>query len=80
MANRAETFVLESIESRIMSDDSKEKHLTQYWSNLKLKLDKAKEILPPITAIEVKIVSPILHVDGRISFAFSSFSFKFDQY
>ena len=46
LANRAETFLLESIESRIISDDSKENVLTQYWSNLKLKLEKAKEILP----------------------------------
>ena len=27
-----------------------------------------------------KNVSPIMHVDGRISFDFSSFSFKFGQY
>ena len=38
LANRAETFVLESIESRIMSDDSKEQNLSQYWATLKLKL------------------------------------------
>ena len=46
MANKAEAFLLNSIESRIMSDDSKEKFLTQYWSTLKLKLEKAKIILP----------------------------------
>ena len=46
LENRAETFVLETIESRITSDDSKEKKLTQYWSTLKLKLEKAKGILP----------------------------------
>ena len=45
LANKAETFVLESIESMIMSDDSKEKYSTQYWSNLKLKLEKANDIL-----------------------------------
>ena len=42
LANRAETFVLERIESRIMSDDSREKILTQYWSTLKKKLEKEK--------------------------------------
>ena len=42
LENKEETFVLESIESKIMSDDSKEKHLTQYWSTLKPKLEKAK--------------------------------------
>ena len=38
LAKRAETFVLESIESMIMSGDSKEKNSNQYWSHLKLKL------------------------------------------
>ena len=42
LANRAETFVLESIESRIMSDDSKEKKLTQYWSTLKINWRRQK--------------------------------------
>ena len=46
LANIAETFVLECIESRIMSDDSRENVLTQCWSTLKEKLEKAKEILP----------------------------------
>ena len=46
LANRAETFLLESIESRIVSDDSKAKKSTQYWSTLKLKVKKAKEVLP----------------------------------
>ena len=54
LANRAETFVLESIESRIMSDDSKEKKLTQNWSTLKLKLEKAEEILPSTCRIGKK--------------------------
>ena len=35
LTNRAETFVLECIESRIMSDDSRKKYISQYWSTLK---------------------------------------------
>ena len=42
LANRAETFVLERIESRIMSDDSRKENISQYWSTLKEKLEKAK--------------------------------------
>ena len=42
LANRAETFVLKRIESRIMSYNSRGKYITQYWSTLKEKLDKAK--------------------------------------
>ena len=42
LENREEFFLLECIESSIMSDNSKEKSLTQYWSHLKLKLEKAK--------------------------------------
>ena len=42
LANRAETFVLERIESKIMRDDSRKKYITQYWSNLKEKMEKAK--------------------------------------
>ena len=38
LENRAETFVWECIESRIMSDDKGEKYISQYWSNLKQKL------------------------------------------
>ena len=36
--------------------------------------------LPPMTAIEVKTVSPILNVDGSIYFPAVIFSFKVDQY
>ena len=46
LVKRAETFVLKSIESMIMSGDSKEKNSIQYWSHLKLKLVKANDILP----------------------------------
>ena len=42
LANIAEKIVLESIESRIMSDDSRKQNLYQYWSTLRLKLEKAK--------------------------------------
>ena len=63
-----------------MSDDSKGKKLTQYWSNLKLKLEKAKEILPSTCRIGETIFNSMAVIGGRISFAFSSFSFKFDQY
>ena len=42
LANRAEIFVLERIESRIMIDDSRKKYISQYWSTLKKNLEKAK--------------------------------------
>ena len=66
LANRAETFALEIIESRIMSDDSKEENLTQYWSNLKLKLKKAKEILPSTCIIGETIFTSMAVIGGRM--------------
>ena len=66
MENRAEKFVLESIESRIMSDYSKEKKLTQYWSNLKLKLEKAKEILRSTCKIRETIFTSMAVIGGRL--------------
>ena len=66
LANRAETFVLESIESRIMSDDSKEKNSNQYWSNLKLKLEKANEILPSTCRIGKTIFTSMAVIGGRL--------------
>ena len=42
LANRAETFVLERIESMIMSDYSREKNISQYWSTLKEKTGEGK--------------------------------------
>ena len=66
MANRAESFVLESIESRIMSDDSKGKKITQYWSTLKLKLEKAKEILPSTFRIGETIFTSMAVIGGRL--------------
>ena len=66
LANRAETFVLESIESRIMSDDSKGKNLTQYWSTLKLKLEKAKEILPSTCRICETIFTSMAVIGGKL--------------
>ena len=42
LANLADTFVWEYIESRIMSDDQGKKYISQYWKTLKKKLEKAK--------------------------------------
>ena len=64
LANRAETFVLESIESRIMSGDSKGKNSTQYWSHLKLKLEKANEILPSTCRIGKTIFTSMAVIGG----------------
>ena len=66
LANRAETYVLKSIESRIMSDDSREIFLTQYWSNLKLKLKKAKEILPSTCRIGETIFASMAVIGGKL--------------
>ena len=66
LAKIAETFVLESIESRIMSDDSKEQNLSQYWSTLKLKLEKAKEILPSTCRIGETIFTSVAVIGGKI--------------
>ena len=49
-----------------MSDDSKEKKLTQYWSNLKLKLEKSKEILPSTCRIGETIFTPMAVIGGRL--------------
>ena len=35
LENQAETFVWKCIESRVMSDDSGNIYIDQYWSNLK---------------------------------------------
>ena len=51
LANRAETFVWECIESRIISDDRGNIYISQYWSNLKQKPENSKEILPPTCRI-----------------------------
>ena len=66
LANRAETFVLEIIESRIMSDDSKGKNLIQYWYTLKLKLEKAKEILPSTCRIGETIFTSMAVIGGKL--------------
>ena len=66
LANRAETFDLEFIESRIMSDDSREKNLTQYWSNLKEKLEKAKEILTSTCRISETIFTSMAVIGGKL--------------
>ena len=66
LANRSETFVLESIESRIMSYDSRRKYLTQYWSYLKLKLEKTKEILPSTCIIGKTIFTSMTIIGGKL--------------
>ena len=66
MENRAETFALESIQSRIMSDDSKEKNVTQYWSTLKLKLEKGKEIIPSTCIIGKTIFTSMAVIGGKL--------------
>ena len=35
LASRAETFVWECIESRILSDDGEKNYISQYWTTLK---------------------------------------------
>ena len=65
LANRAETFVLERIESMIMSDYSREKNLT-YWSTLKEKLEKAKEILPSTCRIGETIFTSMAVIGGKL--------------
>ena len=42
LENRAETFVWECIESRIMSDDPGKIYISQYWLNLKENFEMAK--------------------------------------
>ena len=49
-----------------MSDDSKEKKLTQYWSHLKLKLEKEKEILPSTCRIGKTIFTSMAVIGGRL--------------
>ena len=60
----AETFVLESIESMIMSGDSKGKKSNQYWSHLKLKLVKANDILPLTCRIGKTIFTSMAVIGG----------------
>ena len=66
LEKRAETFVLESIESMIMSGDSKEKNSNQYWSHLKLKLVKANDILPLTCRIGKTIFTSMSVIGGRL--------------
>ena len=66
LAKRAETFVLESIESMIMSGDSKEENSNKYWSHLKLKLVKANEILPSTCRIGKTIFTSMVVIGGRL--------------
>ena len=49
-----------------MSDYSKGKKLTQYWSHLKLKLEKAKEILPSACRIGETIFTSMAVIGGRL--------------
>ena len=66
LANRAETFLLGSIESTIMSDDSKEKNSNQYWSDLKLKLVKANDILPLTCRIGKTVFTSMAAIGGKL--------------
>ena len=66
LAKIVETFVLESIESIIMSGDSKEKNSNQYWSHLKLKLVKANDILPLTCRIGKNIFTSMSVIGGRL--------------
>ena len=66
IGKQRKTFVLESIESRILIDHSKEKNLPQYWSNLKLKLKKANDILPLTCRIGKTIFTSMAVIGGRL--------------
>ena len=66
LENRAQTFVLGRIESRIMSDDSRGKYISQYWSNFKEKLEKAKEILPSTCRIGETIFTSMAVIGGKL--------------
>ena len=49
-----------------MSDDSKEKSLTQYWFTLKLKREKEKEILPSTCRIGETIFTSMAVIGGKL--------------
>ena len=49
-----------------MSDDSREKNSTQYWSTLKAKLEKAKKILPSTCRIGETIFTSMAVIGGKI--------------
>ena len=49
-----------------MSDDLKENNFTQYWSHLKLKLEKAKEFLPSTCRIGKTIFTSMAVIGGRL--------------
>ena len=66
LANRAEIFVLERIESRIMIDDSRKKYISQYWSTLKEKLEMAKKILPSTCRIRETIFTSMAIIGGKL--------------
>ena len=57
---------MESIDSMIISGDSKEKNSNQYWSQLKLKLVKANDILPLTCRIGKTIFTSMALIGGKL--------------
>ena len=66
LANLSETFVLECNESKIMSDDPGGNIISQYLSNLKQKLEMAKEILPSTCRIGETIFTFMAVIGGKL--------------
>ena len=66
MASQAETFVWEFIETRITVYDIKKGLQSQYWTNLKEKLEKEKEILPSTCRIGETFFTSMAIIGGKL--------------
>ena len=71
MEKIAETFVLEKIDFMIMSEfstdrNSNKNYANQYWSHLKLKLERANEILPSTCRIGKTIFTSMAVIGGQL--------------
>ena len=49
-----------------MSDDRGKIYISQYWSNLKQKLEKAKEIIPSTCIIGETIFTSMAVIGGKL--------------